>query len=272
MRTDARDIEKTMLERCRQIATTPVDAPQNQAEANVCRVAGMIVRIRYPDAGARLLAAADTYFTEHPEDKLPPEEVVRRGWVISLPRLRDQLERLLAAFMHDIQVSFLRAETQRNEEAKIALQVLLQLDGREIVATFEDGRIIRHGDALTLAALLWAAGVRADNVQIVDWHDDPKRALSGGQKVAIFGYLRQQQMIQDGTILPASVQESLLYKLTDYPVLAALARKRTTATRLDGRTCRFLYTEALPEIDISKLSESEKKLFDALGVIANSSP
>lgn len=63
----ARDTEQAMLERCRQIATTPDDVPRNQAEANVCRLAGMIVRIRYPEAGARLFDAATTYFAEHPE-------------------------------------------------------------------------------------------------------------------------------------------------------------------------------------------------------------
>lgn len=37
----ARDIERAMLERCLQIATTPGDMPRDQAEANVCRLAGI---------------------------------------------------------------------------------------------------------------------------------------------------------------------------------------------------------------------------------------
>ncbi|WP_165674617.1 hypothetical protein [Metapseudomonas otitidis] len=84
-----------MLERCRQIATTPNDAPSDQAEANVCRLAGMIVRIRYPEARARLAAAATRYFADHPEQELPSAEVARRGWIIDAPRLRERLERLL---------------------------------------------------------------------------------------------------------------------------------------------------------------------------------
>ena len=76
----ARDIERTMLERCLQIATTPGDMPRDQAEANVCRLAGMIVRIRCPAAGARLSDAAATYFADHPEQQVPSAEVVRRGW------------------------------------------------------------------------------------------------------------------------------------------------------------------------------------------------
>jgi len=92
----ARDTEQAMLERCRQIATTPDDAPRDQAEANVCRLAGMIVGHRYSEAGARLFDAATRYFADHPEQELPSAEVVRRGWIINAPRLRDRLERLLA--------------------------------------------------------------------------------------------------------------------------------------------------------------------------------
>ena len=95
----ARDIERTMLERCLQIATTPGDMPRDQAEANVCRLAGMIVDGRCPEAGKRLSDAAATYFADHPEQQVPSAEVVRRGWIINAPRLRDRLERLLVAFV-----------------------------------------------------------------------------------------------------------------------------------------------------------------------------
>lgn len=93
--SSARDIEQAMIHMCRDVASSHAE-PQGQAQANVCRVAGMIVRIRYPAAGARLLEAAAGYFAAHPDQQLASDEVVRRGWLISLPRLRDQLERLLA--------------------------------------------------------------------------------------------------------------------------------------------------------------------------------
>jgi hypothetical protein len=51
----------------------------------------MIVRIRYPEAGARLFDAATTYFAEHPEQQVASAEVVRRGWIINAHRLRDRL-------------------------------------------------------------------------------------------------------------------------------------------------------------------------------------
>ena len=91
----ARDIERAMLERCLQIATTPDDAPRDQAEANVCRLAGMIVDGRYPEAGARLFDAATRYFADHPEQQVASAEVVRRGWIISAPRLRYLIEKAL---------------------------------------------------------------------------------------------------------------------------------------------------------------------------------
>lgn len=92
----ARDIERAILARCLQIATTPGDAPRDQAEANVCRLAGMIVDGRYPEAGARLFDAATRYFADRPEQQVASAEVVRRGWIISAPRLRERLERLIA--------------------------------------------------------------------------------------------------------------------------------------------------------------------------------
>lgn len=58
--------------------------------------------------------------------------------------------------------------------------------------------------------------------------------------------------------------DHLLFKLADYPVLEKLAQKHTTATRLDGRACRFIYAEALNDVDITKFSASERQLFDAL--------
>ena len=45
-----RDTERAILERCRQIATTPGDTPSDHdAGANVCRLAGMNARLRYAD-------------------------------------------------------------------------------------------------------------------------------------------------------------------------------------------------------------------------------
>ncbi len=59
-----------------------------------------------------------------------------------------------------------------------------------------------------------------------------------------------------------------LYRLADYPVLAALARPRTAATRLDGRACLHLYKDALGVIDWLVVSSTEKDLMRRLGLFA----
>jgi hypothetical protein len=57
-----------------------------------------------------------------------------------------------------------------------------------------------------------------------------------------------------------------LHELSDYPVLAALARSRTSAHRLDGRACKHIYESDLPSIDWQTVSQKEKSFMRALGV------
>lgn len=67
--------------------------------------------------------------------------------------------------------------------------------------------------------------------------------------------------------LPASPKQmGRLIKLADYPVLAALAKERTTATKLDGRACRHIYVEAMSRINWAQVSEQEKVFMQALGI------
>jgi len=58
-----------------------------------------------------------------------------------------------------------------------------------------------------------------------------------------------------------------LIRLADYPLLLALASKQTSATRLDGRACRYLYANAT--IDTATVSAHELDLIVALGVQVN---
>lgn len=95
LRMAARDAESALLARCVVVAHEDAQSAQDQREANVFRLAGMILSSRYPEAGKRLFAAATTYFARHPEQQLPSAEIIRRGWIINAPRLRDRLERLL---------------------------------------------------------------------------------------------------------------------------------------------------------------------------------
>ncbi|MCM0754212.1 hypothetical protein M7784_03000 [Desulfovibrio aminophilus] len=92
----ARDVESALLSRCAAVARGDA-APKalDQREANVFRVASMIVWTRFPSESQLLEQVSAEYFAEHPDAKLPSEEVVRNGWVTSLPRLRDMLEPML---------------------------------------------------------------------------------------------------------------------------------------------------------------------------------
>jgi hypothetical protein len=88
---DAREVEAAMLARCGAAARGVMAVANNQRDANVFRLAAMVVQSRFPLESAGLMQASEQYFTQHPDEKLAPAEVVRNGWVSSLPRLRDML-------------------------------------------------------------------------------------------------------------------------------------------------------------------------------------
>ena len=87
-----RESEAVMLDRCRGVAMRGAEGASDQREANVFRLAAMLVRARHPLSSAGLMAASERYFLAHPDERLAAEDVLRRGWLTSLPRLRDLLE------------------------------------------------------------------------------------------------------------------------------------------------------------------------------------
>jgi hypothetical protein len=87
----ARELEAALLTRCAGVACEITPTAQDQREANVFELAARVVRARFPREAARLLQASKTYFAAHPGDRLAAADVVRQGWVQSLPRLRDML-------------------------------------------------------------------------------------------------------------------------------------------------------------------------------------
>ncbi|TDM09652.1 MAG: hypothetical protein C4K60_10585 [Ideonella sp. MAG2] len=91
----ARDAESAMLARCAVVARQASQSAQDQREANVFRLAAMVVRSRFPGESQRLMQASERYFASYPHDRLAPADVVRKGWVLSLPRLRDMLSHKL---------------------------------------------------------------------------------------------------------------------------------------------------------------------------------
>jgi hypothetical protein len=92
---NARDAESALLTRCATAAHEVGQAAQDQLEANVFQLAAMVVQSRFPRESEHLMRASERYFASHPGERLAPVEVVRNGWVSSLPRLRDMLSRQL---------------------------------------------------------------------------------------------------------------------------------------------------------------------------------
>lgn len=92
---DPRDREETMLNRCARVARSKhvaIDAESGR-EANVFRVAAMVIQSRFPAESQALMDCATRHFEMHLEDLRPAADVVKNGDVISLPRLRDSLTR-----------------------------------------------------------------------------------------------------------------------------------------------------------------------------------
>jgi hypothetical protein len=91
----AREVERQLLARCVAVALGEVVDALDQREANVFRVAASVIRSEFPQESVRLAQVATRYFAAYPEHALHSSEVVRRAWIIGLPRLRDRLSREL---------------------------------------------------------------------------------------------------------------------------------------------------------------------------------
>ncbi len=93
----AREVEAALLTRCTVAAQEVAPKAQDQREANVFQLAAMVVRSRFPRESTRLMLASEQYFATHPGERLATSDVVRKGWVQSLPRLRHMLSQHLHA-------------------------------------------------------------------------------------------------------------------------------------------------------------------------------
>jgi hypothetical protein len=90
-----RTLESMLLTQCAAVARELACAANDQREANVYRLAATVIQSSFPREAEHLMQASQVYFVTHPDEKLAPDEVVRRGWVLSLPRLRDMLSHQL---------------------------------------------------------------------------------------------------------------------------------------------------------------------------------
>ena len=96
----AGDVEAAMLTRCATVACEVVSTAQDQREANVFRLASMVIRSALPRESMSLSLASEAYFDTHSNELLHPSQVIRNGWIINLPRLRDRLIRQLQSAAH----------------------------------------------------------------------------------------------------------------------------------------------------------------------------
>ncbi len=79
------------MRRCRDAAIGKRLSADDVTDANVFRVAAMLLRSTFPEEAARLRQLSEAYFRLRPEDRLAAEEVIHRGWLFSLPRARQIL-------------------------------------------------------------------------------------------------------------------------------------------------------------------------------------
>ncbi len=91
---DARDREFSLLRRCAEVARGESSAAHDAREANVFRLASMIMHT-HPEQEQRWAEASAAYFAQHPDDLVPTEQIIRRGWIFSLPRFRDMITPML---------------------------------------------------------------------------------------------------------------------------------------------------------------------------------
>lgn len=87
----ARDEEDRLLSSCVNVARGIITDAADSKEANIFRVAAMVIESRLPLESERLARVSAKYFELNPGELLPVIDVVRNGWVISLPRLKDML-------------------------------------------------------------------------------------------------------------------------------------------------------------------------------------
>ena len=73
----ARDGESKMLKRYATAARDLLPATQDQKEANVFRLAAMVVQFRFSAESVQLMQVSDRYFAQYPNDKLAVVDVLR---------------------------------------------------------------------------------------------------------------------------------------------------------------------------------------------------
>lgn len=90
-RIDPRQSETQLLEQCLCVASGYPFVPVIQANANVFALASTLIRSQYPAEAQLLEEASQTYFEKNPDKRLDTASILKKGWIISLPRLKSML-------------------------------------------------------------------------------------------------------------------------------------------------------------------------------------
>lgn len=93
---DARLQEASLVRQCLDVATTSslTEEPTCQ-QAQIFRLAAMLLRSSHPEAALNLQQAYDVHLLKHACIPLPPDAAIKQGWVLGLARFRDTLCRQL---------------------------------------------------------------------------------------------------------------------------------------------------------------------------------
>lgn len=92
---DPREREAELLERCLLIAGGFDITPRDATEAGLFGLASRLVALAAPEASDRLRRVSEAYFSEHPQDRLPDENLAKSRRIIGLSRFSANLKKML---------------------------------------------------------------------------------------------------------------------------------------------------------------------------------
>lgn len=86
----ARETEKEIIACCCDVAERKT-VHINEASANVLNLSATLLKREFPISSAAMQAASDLYFATAEHHLLTTAQILRKSWIISLPRLKSRL-------------------------------------------------------------------------------------------------------------------------------------------------------------------------------------
>lgn len=98
--SDARLQEASLIRLCLEGAALELADKLTCEQAQIFRLAAMLLHGSHPKASRNLKRAFDAHQREHGCAPQPPETAIEQGWIIGLARFRDTLSRELTGEKH----------------------------------------------------------------------------------------------------------------------------------------------------------------------------